>query len=108
MLDAGSLNRRVTIEAEQRVANGQGGWITSWEPVATVWAEMIPLRGDEALQANIVRSVQLWKVTIRHRPSVTTAHRLRYRDLTLNIRSAADPDGLRERTVMTAESGVAA
>ena len=71
-IDSGRLNRRVTIQSETRVDNGQGGYTTSWADVKTVSAEIIGLSGDEALAAGIERSVQQWRVTIRRRPIATT------------------------------------
>lgn len=91
-IDPGRLNRRVTIEAETRTPNGQGGYTTDWAPVADnpeVWAEIVGLSGDEALAANITRSVQQWRVTIRRRPlGEGTQHSLMFKGHRFNIKSA--------------------
>lgn len=102
----GDLNRRIVLQQPDRTDNGRGGSAKAWEDVATVWAQMIPLRGNEALSENLLRDNQLWKVTIRFNGSVTPDWRFTHGGREFNIRSAEDPDGRRHWTVMTAESGV--
>jgi SPP1 family predicted phage head-tail adaptor len=74
---AARLNRRVRIEQKGRVSNGQGGWTTGWAAAGTVWAEIIGLSGDEALQQGVQRNVQQWRVTVRRR-AVSAGQRLFY------------------------------
>lgn len=105
-LAAGRLNLRFRIEQEARVANGQGGFTTSWSAVATVWGSKRPLRGDETVRESIIRSTAMARVTIRYRADVTTKHRLVEGATIWNIRSVDDPDGRRERLEMLCESGV--
>jgi SPP1 family predicted phage head-tail adaptor len=106
VIAAGKRNRRVTIQSSSRAPDGKGGQTVTWADMKTVWAEMIPLRGQEALAQAVVKSVQLWKVTILYRAGITTQHRLIYDGKVLNIRSCEDPDGRRAELVMTAEGGV--
>jgi SPP1 family predicted phage head-tail adaptor len=105
-LAAGRLNRRISIEAPVRSPNGQGGFTKGWAPTFDVWAEMIPLRGEEAVQHNLQTSRQLWKVTIRWRAGINEECRAMFNGKPLNIRTCEDPNGRREQLVMTAESGV--
>lgn len=116
-LDEGRLNQRIQVERENLVDNGKGGrkrpdGEEAWLPVAKkVWAECYPLRGGEALQNVVQRSSQLWRVTIRARPGITTSHRLTWYDPLIgdvvgNIRSIA-PNEDRDGLVMTVESGKA-
>lgn len=106
-LRAGRLNRRVVIEKPVRVANGAGGFAKGWAPAGKAWAEMIPLRGDEALEHSVQRSTQIWKVTMRWRAGVDEQCRLIFAGKPLNIRTCEDPDGMRAELVMTCESGAA-
>lgn len=105
-MQAGDLNRRLLIQQPTRAPNGQGGFVKGWDDVLTVSAQMIPLRGQEAVAHNLLTSGQLWKVTIRFRRDLTTDWRLMLGDMPLNIRSCQDPDGRRQWLVMTCESGV--
>lgn len=106
-LRAGRLNRRVQIEKPARVPNGAGGFVKGWEQIGKAWAEMIPLRGDEALEHSVQRATQIWKVTMRWRAGVNEQCRLLFAGKPLNITTCEDPDGKRAELVMTCESGVA-
>lgn len=110
---AGRLRDRVRIEIPDQQPNGQGGrrptpGTSGWKELATVWAEVIPLRGDEAIRNNVERSVQLWRVTIRTRRDIQTAHRLVWpkHDIVMDIKSAAPDAQHADALVMTCESGV--
>jgi len=100
------LNRKIMLQRPTRADNAHGGTVTSWSDAAPAWAQMIPLRGGEALQEAVLRDVQMWKVTIRFRGDVTTDWRIMFDGAPLNIRTCADPDGRRAWLVMTCESGV--
>ena len=108
-LAAGRLRDEVTIQEPNLVDNKRGGrkpapGEDAWKDVDTVHAEIIALRGGEALQNGIQRGTQLWRVTIRIRDDVTPRHRLVWNGTPLNIRTAA-PNEERDGLVMTAESG---
>ncbi len=111
---AGSLNKRVRIEVPDMIDNDRGGRKPNpatggWKEVATVWAEVIALRGEEATRNSVERSVQLWKVTIRMRRDVTTACRLVWdkMGIHMDIKSAA-PNAEGDGLLMTCESGARA
>lgn len=104
------LREVVTIERRNLVDNGRGGRKTpagqpDWLPLMKdVRAEVIALRGDEALDKAVLRSSQLYKVTIRNRPGVSVEHRIRWGAITMEIRVAA-PNQRRDELIMTCESG---
>jgi head-tail adaptor len=100
---------RVTIRTKNLVDNGRGGRARpmgqpEWLEVAKVFAEVMPLRGDEALQSAVLRSVQLFRVTVRAGAAITTASSLVWNGIELDIKSIA-PSGDRRELVMTCESG---
>ncbi len=106
------LRERISIEVENLVDNQRGGrrrvpGEDGWREIAScVAAEIIPLRGDEALNLSVQRSTQLYRVTIRDRVDITTKHRLIWQGMALNIRTAP-PSTDRTYRVMTCEAGVA-
>jgi SPP1 family predicted phage head-tail adaptor len=106
------LKDRVTIQRPIRVANGQGGYATDWadiEGVASVSAKLVGLSGAETLNSTVLRSVSRWRVIIRRRAAVTTAHRLMWDGLAMNIVSALPhPDSPRRFTVLICETGLSA
>lgn len=116
-LDAGKLRDRVAIERHNLIDNGRGGrkvpdgqseWVEiTPKPIA---AEVIALRGEEALRQSAERSIHLWRVTIRARRGLDTSHRLVWESdlmgrVVMNIRAMA-PNDERDGIVMTCESGV--
>lgn len=115
-LAAGRLRERIIIEEKNQVPNGRGGWKSpEGQPAWKTWlddrpAEIIPLRGAEALAQGITRSTQIWRVTIRAVAGIKTSMRIRWKDplmgeIVMDIRTAA-PNDSRDGIVMTCESGL--
>jgi len=106
-ISAGRLRERTILQAPDLVENGRGArkareGTDGWREIGRPRAEILPLRGDEALRLGVERRVQIWRVTIRRRDEVTAGCRLLWQGKVLEIKSAA-PSG--DGTVMTAESG---
>ncbi|PTW43900.1 phage head closure protein [Rhodovulum kholense] len=103
-LSGPALDQRVTIERLSRTPDGMGGATESWAPVATVWAQVLPLRGAETWEAMRVSPATRMKVRIRWQggaagqPFCTPADRLVWRGRAYNIESAL-PHGGRERFI---------
>jgi len=70
MLNAGDLNKRVTI---QRLAESHADGEVTYSPVdlATVWAEVKPLTGREYYQAAQVHAEITHRVRIRWRSGIS-------------------------------------
>ncbi|PZU13813.1 MAG: hypothetical protein DI606_04405 [Sphingobium sp.] len=107
-LKAGELNRRIFLQMPVRAPNGRGGFTKGWSAPRPVRAKMVMLKGDEALQHNLVRKRQVWRVTLRYWPDIDVECRATYRGEVLAITSCDDPDGKRERIEMICETGVPA
>lgn len=108
MPDPGDLRERVTIQREVSVDHGGGGSEISWSDLVAVWAQVLPVRGGEQIQAMALEAQTLFNVTIRWRSDVTEQQRLRRASgAVLNIRNVVDPDGRRQWLRLTAEKGVA-
>jgi len=43
-----NLSRRLLLEAPVRVADGAGGFNEVWQPLGTVWGEILPRTGRES------------------------------------------------------------
>lgn len=105
---------QLAIQQRNLVDNGRGGrkrpdgddrdWI---DVAGNVAAEVLPLRGDEALQNAVLRAVQIYRVTIRARSGLTPDLRLFWRGQAMNIKTIAWSDDRRE-IVMTCATGEAA
>lgn len=73
---AGRMDQRVTLQTRSVVTDAMGQDTITWTDLATVWAELLPLRGAEFFAAAQVQSEQTVKVHIRYRTDVTTSCRL--------------------------------
>lgn len=99
----------MVLQRQDKIDNGTGGRRANpatggWIDIATPWAEIVALRGQEAVRENIDRAVQLWRVTIRYRAGVTPKLRLVWGSIIMNITAAA-PNEAGDGLVMTCESG---
>ncbi|WP_099865119.1 phage head closure protein [Pararhizobium haloflavum] len=95
-LDAGSLRSRLTLEKAVEAPDGQGGVVSTFEPIGTVWARV---DSDGARSAEIAgerREALAHRITIRHRSGVEAGMRFILAGRRLVIRTAYDPnaDGL--------------
>lgn len=106
-MDAGRFRERVTIEAESRKANGQGGFTSGWSAIAkAVPAEIIALSGDEALRLGIERSTSQYRVRMRKRAGLSPQNRLLWGTLTLAVKSVLpDPREPHRLQLLVCESG---
>ncbi len=62
------LNRKLVLEAPERVADGAGGFEISWMPLGTIWADIRPGSGREREVHSLPRSQVPFVVTLRAAP----------------------------------------
>lgn len=74
----GEMRRRVTIESQSAVADGQGGSTMTWGTFASGWAHLDPKTGVERLFAGKLEGDTYMRITMRWRQGVTTAMRVKY------------------------------
>lgn len=74
---AGRLNKRIAIQAATDTKGATGQTVRTWSTVASVWAGIEPLRGDERVAAQNTQARMTHKVILRHNayPSLTSSHR---------------------------------
>jgi len=65
-LDAGQLNRRITISTATKAEDAVGQGIPTWVPLATVWAKYTPVSDGEKVRANEVFSDLMARFIIRY------------------------------------------
>ena len=101
---AGRLRHKLQIRRKTQVDDGKGGYATSWPVIAEPWAEVIGLAGREAVIEDVLRSVAIYRITIRWRNDILPGDQLSYGSIDLNIKPPADPDGRREQLVFVADT----
>lgn len=77
-MNAGRLDRRITLQRPARVRGEDGSWVDTWEDVATVWATVADLTAKERVGAPQVFSALAARMTIRYREDVRPEWRIVY------------------------------
>ena len=106
---ASRLRHRITFQEPNDTADGAGGVTRGWSDVATVWAEVIPLRSgnDESLLDAEMQGTTRLRITTRYRDGITTAMRIVFGTRLFNIRSVVNAEEASVILEITAEEGVA-
>lgn len=96
MVAAGRLRWRVRLLERATSLDAWGEPADSWLPVASVWAEVIDLRGREFLEARQVEGAEIsTRVRMRWRPGLREGMRLEAGGRQLEVTAVLDPDGRR-------------
>lgn len=90
-----SLRQRVTLEAPLDVADGAGGFVRSFAPIAQVWAHIEATNAAEQFIEQRLEQSRVLVATIRWRADVTNQMRIDHRGRKLLIRGVVDPDETR-------------
>lgn len=96
-MSAPRLNRRLVLERRVDAGDGAGGFLQSWEPLGTLWAEIEARAGRGTDAAGLPVSLMRYRVTCRAAPADSAARPAagqRFRDGTriLAIRAVAERD----------------
>lgn len=70
MISAGSLREKLLIERPVRVANGSGGFDTTYEEVLNTFAMVVEERSNPELMANQENIINYVHFRIRYRPVI--------------------------------------
>jgi SPP1 family predicted phage head-tail adaptor len=98
----GRLRHRVTIlqQAEALDSLGRQQRSAAWASVATVWAEVRDLSGNESERAKQMQITANVAVTVRHRSGLSASQRVRYAGRDLEIKAVLDADGTRRELLL--------
>ncbi len=89
-MDAGRLDKRVTLRSKVVAQDAWGAPVETWSDVAIVWAAVEPLSGREFFAAAQVQAEQMQRITIRYRTGVTTAMRVAWAGRLFDITAVID------------------
>lgn len=104
---ASRLKRRLTLQQEIRTDDGQGGYTRSWKDVASLWAEIMPVKGVEQLAAGKLESPVTHKIMLRYRDGITAGQRLCFEGRAFNIHAVLNTQESDEILQVLAEEGAA-
>lgn len=104
MISAAELNQRITLQSKSVTRNTIGEEVVTWGDVATVWAKVMPLRGNAFYSANQQQHVIDARFLIRQRTGLVENMRLQWRgepyDITSLIPGTAQYQGTIEITAI--------
>jgi SPP1 family predicted phage head-tail adaptor len=102
----GRLRHRVMLEAATRTADGAGGVTLTWSTVASLWAEIVPLKAEERAVGEGEGDLTLHRIVIRKRDDVSTGDRFTLGARAFRIRSVTDmQEDARYLTCLCEEEG---
>jgi SPP1 family predicted phage head-tail adaptor len=93
----GAMRERVTLQQPVRMTDGGGGADTSWTEVATLWAAVLVVGGQEHVAAEMLSGEVTHEVLLRYRSGVAPSMRFQWGGRTLDILAVLAPDGTRRR-----------
>jgi SPP1 family predicted phage head-tail adaptor len=77
VVDPGTLNRRLTLEAPVESADGSGGVARSFSAVATLWGSVEPVSARGSVEAGALGANVTHRIRLRYNPDITLRHRFR-------------------------------
>ncbi len=101
-VNAGQLDRRITLEEWAPTLDGHGQELEGWVVRATVWAAVEERGGGEGFQADQVTQSQSAVFEVRHMANIDPKWSVVYNGQRYDILDIRDP-GRRERLFITAE-----
>ena len=109
MINAGKLNKRVSIEESVAVSpavNEFGEPNVVWDELAEVWAAMEPLTGREFWAQQQVQSEITVRIRIRYRDDIVAGMRVVYNQAIYMIKNVIDPLEKHEELHLMCSEGV--
>ncbi len=86
----GDLRERLQLEKVARLGDGGGGAAESWVVVASPWAALLPLSGDEGLDGDGLSGTLTHEIWLRFKTGVVPDMRLRKGQRIFEIKSVID------------------
>ena len=88
----GDLKHSVTLQYSTRVADGMGGFATTWNDAATVYAAIWPISAKEAVQSMGVAMTITHRIRMRYRANIRSSWRIKHGNRYYNIVSIINPN----------------
>ncbi len=95
-MQAGKLDRQIVILSYTETTDNFGGISETYVPLATVWAEVLPLRGIEKFAAQQANSETITKFRIRYRADVSARDRISWKGREYDITGVPSEIGRNE------------
>ena len=87
-MDAGRLDKRISIERHEVGQDETGEPIDAWIPTYSVWASIEPLQGREYIAAMAVQAERTIRIRLRYLPGIVPTMRVVYQGRVFAITTA--------------------
>ena len=100
-MQIGKLRHKITIEDVTETINDIGEIVEEWEEFATVWAEILPLRGREYWASKQTTSEITGKIRIRYLADITSKMRVKFGERIFDIEAVLNTDERKIETILS-------
>jgi SPP1 family predicted phage head-tail adaptor len=105
-MNAGSLRKRLIIQASTDTQSASGAYTKTWATLATVWANVVQTSGMTEDSGGSVHADKTYTVTIRYYSGVTPKNRLLWGSRILNIDSVINLEEKNHWMVMVCREAI--
>jgi len=85
-MNIGSLNKRISLEAETKTSDGMGGSLVVWKEMASdVACSIWPITASEQIQSSASTMIASHRIRMRYRSDIKANWRLKYHNSYYNI-----------------------
>jgi len=103
-MDAGKLNRQITVQTRTFSRDATGGKVESWATLKKLWAEQLNQKQIESTIGSSERNVEDVHFRIRYYPNlVSGTNRVTYKGRTFDIVGIVE-EGIRNALVLSCRS----
>lgn len=108
---AGDLRHRAVLQQQVNTTDSFGQQALTWTTLATIWCQISPISGREALLAQQVQSEITHQITCRYRPEfavpkTVATYRLLFGSRAFNITSSINKDERNREITLVATEGL--
>lgn len=89
---SGALRHKVIIQAVTQTVDAYGGYTESWSTFATVFAQVSPMKGMEAIEHKKLELENMYRIWIRYISGVTAKMRILWGSRIFQIVGLRVPD----------------
>lgn len=101
MVAIGQLRSCLLLQQESPASDGAGGYTSSWVTVATPWGLVVQTGGGEQLEGGQDPSRRTFDITIRRRAGLSSALRVCWGSIVLEITAVKQDDDDRDFAVLS-------
>jgi SPP1 family predicted phage head-tail adaptor len=105
------LSRKLVLEERENLPDGSGGFVVSWKPLGTIWADVAARTGREDFIAGQTRPRVKYRIVVRGAPAGAPSRprpdqRFRDGSRIFNILTVAEADAQGRFLEVVAEEGI--